>query len=511
MIIKFICQKNSTSEGIFKYFEKSWSVLECYKFELNGKIYHEINAERGKENYNLVINDIRALMNCMDYEICKDILEVNDIPTDFSESRFISKCYDILLFNMSVISIHQTIQGKTNVTHKYISEKTIPKVSEFAKKTLNLLGLDYAMIKICSNGQRKLFVTRINPSPVIREKDLHSLTNGFENMFKKYTRELNQKPEIKLGADPEFMIANSRTDKMIAASEFFPRDGIVGCDNIRVPRRQQRPVGELRPQADISPLMLQENIKAALEQANKMVPYKNIKLLAGSQPFPGFSIGGHIHFSNLSLNGHIMRTLDNYLGLPIYLLENQKTAVKRRNKYGHLNDFRVKDHGGFEYRTPGSWLVTPEISLAVLCLAKLVASNYLHLRHNFFLSVNAHRSFYRGDTQYFIAQFDELWNDLKKLDDYKKYSDELEIIPHMIRQNQTWDENTDLRKSWHLNRNYSRKYTPVKSNIASASNYNSRISQTTTSRRSANSTRSAMRASTTVAYQTQGRNYRSAL
>jgi hypothetical protein len=513
MILKLIYQKNSTGDSIIEYFEKSWTILDHYKFEMNGKKYHEISVECGKEKYNLVINDIKAIMNCLDRENCADILSLNDINVDFSESRLTNKSYEILIFNMTVISINQIISGKTNVNNKYINEKQIPKVCELAKKALNLLGLDFAMIKINSNGQRKLSVSSINVSPVIRDKDLRKLLEELEDTIKQYSKELNHKPEVKLGADPEFMITNSRTEKLIPASEFFPRDGIVGCDNIRIPRRQQRPIGELRPQPDYSPLILQNNIKAALEQANKLVPYKNIKLLAGSQPFPGYSIGGHIHFSNLPINSHVLRALDNYLGLPIFLLENQRTSVKRRNKYGHLNDYRVKDYGGFEYRTPASWLVTPEISLAVLCLAKLVSSNYLQLRHNFFLSVNAHRSFYRGDTQYFRVQFDDLWHDLKMLDDYKTYSKELEIIPHMIRQNQTWDEEKDLRKTWHLNKNYTKKYTPAKGNVIAASNLSSRVNnQTTISRRSANSARQAMRASTTANYQspTQGRNIRSA-
>ena len=514
MILKLIYQKNTTGDSIIEHFEKSWTMLDHYKFEMNGKKYHEISVERGNDNFNLVINDIRAIMNSMDRENCADILSLNDIDVDFSESRLMNKSYEILIFNMSVISVNQIISSKTTVTNKYINEKQVSKVCELAKKALNLLGLDYAMIKINTNGQRKFSVTGINASPIIRDKDLHAMLEELEDTIKQYVKEQNHKPEIKLGADPEFMISNSRTEKMIPASEFFPRDGIVGCDNIRIPRRQQRPIGELRPQPDISPIILQENLKSALEQANKLVPYKNIKLLAGSQPFPGYSIGGHIHFSNLPLNSHSLRALDNYLGLTVFLLENQQTSVKRRRKYGHLNDYRTKDYGGFEYRTPGSWLVTPEISLAVLCLAKLVGNNYSQLRHNFFLSVNAHRAFYRGDAHYFRVQFDDLWHDLKKLDDYKTYSKELEIIPRMIRQNQTWDENMDLRKSWHLSRNYSKKYTPAKGNVISASNYSSRVNnQTTISRRSANNSRPAMRASTSVAtYQSpnQGRNIRSA-
>jgi len=504
MKLKFIHQSNSTGDSILNYFEKSWSKVDCYRFEMNGHKYYEISAERGKDELALVINDIKALKNSLERENSEDILAINGISSGFSESQTISRGYEILLFNMSVISINQIIYTKSSTNQKYINEKLVPKIAELAKRVLNLLGLDYAMVKINSNGQRKLTVAGINTSPLIRDKDLNALLQRFDDMVYEYTVNHKQKPEVKLGADPEFMISNNRSDKMIPASDFFPREGTVGCDNIRIPRRQQRPIAELRPKPDVSPLILNANLKTALEQANKLIPYKNIKWLAGSQPFAGYSIGGHIHFSNLALNGHILRALDNYLGLPVFLIENQQTAVKRRVRYGHLNDYRIKDYGGFEYRTPGSWLVSPEISLAVLCLAKLVSSNYLQLRQNFFSSVNAHRAFYRGDTQYFRVQFDDLWHDIKKLDDYNSYSQELDVIQRMIRQNQTWDENIDLRKSWHLSKNYSKKYTPGKTSGKAPTNFNSRINnRTISSQRTSNSARSAARASSIVAtYQT---------
>ncbi len=508
MIIKLIYRKNSTGESLLQYFQDNWTDVDCYRFEIRGKKYYEISATRNQANLKITFNDIRALGNCLNQQICGEILAVNGIFTDFSDAKASNKSYDLLLFNMTVISVNQLTAGKSTVTQKYINEKQVPRVCELAKRTLNLLGLDYAMIRISSNPQRKLTVTKITPSPIMREKDLTNVIDKLEKWVEQCNHQHLDKPEVKLGADPEFMIANSRSQKMIPASEFFPRQGPVGCDNIRIPRRQQRPIAELRPQPDISPIILHANIKAMLEQANKMAPYKNIKLLAGSQPFSGYSIGGHIHFSNVSLGSHLLRALDNYLALPVFLLEDQQTAIKRRNKYGHLNEYRVKDYGGFEYRTPGSWLVSPEISLAVLCLAKLVSSNYLMLRHNFFLSVKAHQSFYQGDTEYFRELFQELWQDIKQLDEYYLYHQELDIIVQMIKRKQSWDENADLRKTWKLSRNFSKRYA-TKTNTITSSNYNSR-SQTTTSRRSSSQARTLNRTSanndaSSMSYQSQGR------
>jgi hypothetical protein len=494
MKLKLIHRNNPTGEGMVNYFKQSWSNVDCYKFEMNGHNYYEISAELGNDEMALVLNGIKALMNSLNHESIEDILALNGIFFIFPGTQPINRTYEVLLLNMSVISICQVVYTKSSVNQKYINEKQVPKVAELAKKTLNLLGLDYAMVKISTNGQSKLVVSDINASPTIRDKDLFGLLQIFDEIRNEYKEGQRQKPEVKLGADPEFMIANSITHQMIPASDFFPREGTVGCDNIRVPSRQQRPIAELRPKPDVSPLVLHANLKMALEQANKLIPYRNIKWLAGSQPFVSYAIGGHIHFSNLELNGHIIRALDNYLGLPIFLIENQQTAVKRRVKYGRLNDFRIKDYGGFEYRTPGSWLVSSEISLAVLCLAKLVSSNYVHLHQNLFVSVDAHRAFYHGDTQYFRPLFEDIWQDIQKLDSYKNFSQELEIIPRMIRQNQSWDENIDLRKSWHLSKIYNKRYTPGKTTIkASVSNTSRNRNQTISNRRVSNSARSASR------------------
>ena len=264
--------------------------------------------------------------------------------------------------------------------------------------------------------------------------------------------------QVKMGADPEFMILNSKTGKMLSASEFFPRDGIIGCDNIRVPNRQQRPIAEVRPRPALSPIELSSNIRQALISASRLAPYQNTRWLAGSQPVKGYSIGGHIHFSNIRLDGGLLRALDNYLGIPIFLIENPTSAARRRRKYGFMGDYRIKYHGGFEYRTPGSWLMSQKVTTAVLCLAKIVANRYAEIPQNYLNTVEAQKAFYKGDQDFFRPIFHSLWANLKKLDLYEEYQEELQIIPEMIDNQVTWDEKIDLRKGWKLTQPTKREY-----------------------------------------------------
>lgn len=318
------------------------------------------------------------------------------------------------------------------------------KAAQLARKVSILLGLDMVMVEVVLTNRRKWKIAGLETSPELRSKDVDRVVKKLQAIC------LMNHKEVKLGADPEFMLVNRKSGRMVAASDYFPRDGIVGCDAIRIPNRQQRPIAEIRPRPNSEPQHLVLNIREALGYANRMVASANVKWVAGSQPFPGYSIGGHIHFSNIKLNAAILRALDNYLGIPVFMIENQATAVKRRKRYGKLSDYRNKSHGGFEYRTPGSWLVSREIATAVLCLAKVVISHYPELNHNYLNNPQAQQAFYRGDQDHFRKVFPMIWAEIEATDLGRKYIEEISILKWMVDNQASWDEKRDLRKTWKL-------------------------------------------------------------
>ncbi len=472
MILSIIHKSNQMSETIRSFLESRGSIISCKEQIIEASTYLEISARCGSSDREYKINSPQSIINSTNIDFIQQILSVNGIGHENSSGDFLNREYDVLVFEMSTISIKQKIYGKVSTQIKYIEEDQCKKIVDLAKRAIYLMGLDYGMVKIGLTGARKTRVLSVNSSPLIREKDINTLLRKLDRLINN-TEGIGSQ-EVKMGADPEFMMANARNGKMIPASQFFPREGTVGCDNIRIPSRQQRPVAELRPKPDYSPLQLISNLKQALYSANTLSPYRNIKWLAGSQPFGGYSIGGHIHFSNVDLNNHILRALDNYLGLPLFLIENQITAVKRRKKYGFLADFRIKDYGGFEYRTPGSWLVSPEITTATFCLGKIVASNYLQLTRNCFISVEAQRAFYEGDQDYLRPLFLDIWADIQNLSMYNCFSQELQIIFDMIQNYINWDERVDIRRTWGIT-NLSRrdyKYAKVPGNVPASSSIN---------------------------------------
>lgn len=473
---------NETGNKLLNLVESEWKKVEYREYNVDDDIYYEIAVSDPNTKCRRIINSPRAIKNARDLDTIQGILSLNGIATERQAEENVNRTYEVLLFDFNIISIRMTNHTKPKPQVKYIREAENSKVADMAKRTLHLLGLDLAMISVVLTARRRLKVSSINTAPIVRERDLEQIFRELQKLYLLDREVLTT--EVKIGADPEFMLVNTKTGKMIAASEFFPREGSVGCDNIRMPNRQQRPIAEIRPRPDISPLEVVNNIKKALGSANKMAPYRNVKWVAGSQPIGNFSIGGHIHFSGVKINGAILRALDNYLGIPLFMLEEPSAGMKRRKKYGQLADYRVKDYGGFEYRTPGSWLVSEKIATAALCLAKIVASRYPYLPKNYLNSREAQKAFYSGEQEYFTTYFYRLWSDIQETDMYEQYKEHLYIIPEMIMSGFHWDEKADLRKSWKisaLNKNYTSNKIPKENQIAPPAVTNTNIR---TSRRS---------------------------
>ncbi len=449
MNLSVIYEENESAEKIYHRILEVFNDVNYETLDIKGiKHLHVEIVNKNSENRR-ILNSPHAIKNSLEIETFSELMKLNRIPlgnVDDEKKRI--RGYNILVCDLKVLSIQSRTPGREKERVKYIKEIENKKLAEWARRVMHTLGLDFGRVRINLNAQRKLKVMWVDPSPQLREKELEAVFNRIKKLY--HLEEHLLRTEVKLGADPEFMLLNSKNGKMISASQFFPREGIVGCDNIRIPNRQQRPIAELRPKPEYSPLDLTENIKQALNTASRLAPYRNVKWLAGSQPVGGYSIGGHIHFSNIKINAALLRALDNYLGLLVFLIEDPSQAKKRRRKYGHLGDYRLKDYGGFEYRTPASWLVSREITTAVLCLAKIVSSRYHQLNRNILGTPEAQAAFYEGDQSFFRRRILETWNDLKRLDLYPDYAEELAALHDLIENETQWNEKADFRKAWRL-------------------------------------------------------------
>jgi hypothetical protein len=79
-------------------------------------------------------------------------------------------------------------------------------------------------------------------------------------------------------------------------------------------------------------------------------------------------LGGHIHISGVALDTNFLATLDQFIAKPLNEVSN--TKLRASHGYGHLSAVdNAKTHGGFEYRSPLSWLSTPAITKGVIAIA----------------------------------------------------------------------------------------------------------------------------------------------
>lgn len=445
MKFNLLYENNKSGQKLLEAIKSCYQEATGDEFILQEVPYLHIFLDMGQTSYVRTINSPQAIQRCSDQDNLIGIMKANGIHAGGEEASA-SKIYEVLVFDMKIIFIRQKVKSKSGNRIRYLRENQKTRVVEMAKKALILSGLDLALIRIQLTSRKRLQFIDAQSSPGLRDQDIKALIEKLNQMHNHKTR------EVKLGADPEFMIINNRTGKLVSASQFFPIQGLVGCDNIRLPNRQQRPIAELRPKPEKSPQQLVGNIRYALIRANSMAAYTNVKWVAGSHPVAGYSIGGHIHFSNVELNTALIRALDNYLGLLVFMIEKPTTACKRRKKYGFLSEYREKSYGGFEYRTPGSWLVSQKIALGVLCLAKIVASNYLQLPHNYLNTAEAQEAFYSGNREYFMRNFHLIWQDVEGTQLYPKYHEEINIIRWMIENDIQWDEKMDIRKGWNISK-----------------------------------------------------------
>jgi len=181
--------------------------------------------------------------------------------------------------------------------------------------------------------------------------------------------------KLTIGSDPELVMEDS-SNKIVRACDVIPNaKDKFGVDGHVF-------IAELRPPPAVHPRDLVAQIKDVL--ASRAEQLKDYKWLAGPwiQKKP---LGGHIHFG-VPLEDHFADALNHQFAPLLALSEPAELAALRRttkpsaiglhsstgdNPYGMLGDIRKKTWG-FECRTPGSYIVTPGVTLGLITAGKAI-------------------------------------------------------------------------------------------------------------------------------------------
>lgn len=356
------------------------------------------------------------------------------------------------IFDLSVIEVRRIVPNTSYITDGHhgmsVDERLRNIIAKAAVRALYVQGLDFGEVDLELDDWGRATIVDVRPSYVRLsaegEAELAAAVSAFASSWANETR---QGVSVMLGADPEFVML--RPDgAIVPASRYLPRDGDAGCDSVVIRGVRRWPLAELRPAPATEPAAVAADLRRLLGLAARRTAGAALSWRAGAIPVRGLPLGGHVHISGASLTGERLRALDNAVALPLRLLE-PPSAAARRPRFGALGDFRRQSHGGFEYRTPPSWLVSPRLACGVLALAKVAAEHARDLAASRPLDDDAVRdAFYAGDRDVLLAGVAAVRGALAKTSGYVKYEPYIAPLFHAIDQGRTWNEAADLRERW---------------------------------------------------------------
>lgn len=324
------------------------------------------------------------------------------------------------------------------------------RLGKTAIRALYAYGLDMGEVVIAAGEEGQYTVEEV--SPILDFADPATVQLYAEAMTE-HLRELDQfsseEAEVLIGMDPEFILYNHHTGKVVPASRFLSHHGEAGCDVLRFQGRRLLPLAELRPAPGREPEEVVRHLLHAFRTANTHISDRNLLWQAGGMPQRGFPLGGHVHFSGVPLTSEFLRILDNYLALPVFLLEDN-SSFRRRPNYGFLGDYRVKSYGGFEYRTLPSFLISPLVTKGVIALARLVAENPGHFKRRPLQDEEVFRAFYNGQPERIRPSILSLLSDIAEAEGFGRYEKYLDPFLKAVKSGATWDESTDIRRPWKI-------------------------------------------------------------
>ncbi|WP_410768579.1 putative amidoligase domain-containing protein [Fontibacillus sp. BL9] len=333
------------------------------------------------------------------------------------------------------------------------------RLAKTAVRALYVFGLDLGEVVIRAGEEGKFTVEEIHPEPVrggIRSAEL--VAGAVKRMLLELEpfSDVPRSRERLIGMDPEFLLFNGDTGKVVPASRYLDRQGIAGCDVLRYRGRRLFPLAELRPEPGSEPRELLRHLLRAFQAAQEAITDAGLLWQAGSMPQRGFPLGGHLHFSGVPLTSELLRTLDNYLALPVALLEDAGSA-RRRPHYGFLGDFRLQTYGerggGFEYRTLPSFLISPLVTKGVVAMAQLITENYRSLTKTPLQEDKLFHAFYSGNKAPLRKVWPQLAGDLITASSYSRYEEYIAPFLAAVESGRSWDESADIRTSWRLQMN----------------------------------------------------------
>lgn len=326
-------------------------------------------------------------------------------------------------------------------------EAALRRVARIAARALYTLGIDIGEAEVALSDEGHASVLDARPLAADSAAGAAALEAFAARCAAAFERDGRR---ILIGADPEFALLTP-AGKLAPASRFFGEGaaGAAGADALVVGRRVLYPVAELRPAPAETPAALAANVRRLLARAAAKIGDPKLRWVAGAMPLPGLALGGHIHISGAPLTGRLLRMLDSCAAYPLALVEDP-AGRGRRPRYGSLGDVRLQPHGGFEYRTLPSWLVSPAAAKAAFALALLCAREALRIPRVPAQEERYAEAYYAGDRAELAGSLDAVASAISATESYPALARHIEPLFDAARRGKTWDESVDIRTKWRI-------------------------------------------------------------
>lgn len=251
--------------------------------------------------------------------------------------------------------------------------------------------------------------------------------------------------DFTMGADPEFCCVDGRT--LIESGAFTNGQDQFGCDGNGV-------TFEVRPDPSPDPLVVVANIHDIFSRKiHSTKEFARYNWKAGSF-YADCALGGHVHFGipNKKVpTATCANVLDNYFGAISLLIEHKGQGLRRRQegRYGRPGDTRPQTWG-FEYRTCSSWVTSPYVSAAMLCLAKTLMYELVNnpkFEPQVYVTLE---DFTNMDTDRIMTFFPQIWKDITGMRLYQTYKPYIDLIYFLIKKKLTWFPSMGMKEAWGL-------------------------------------------------------------
>ncbi|WP_424765976.1 putative amidoligase domain-containing protein [Paenibacillus sp. sgz302251] len=350
------------------------------------------------------------------------------------------------------VGVSARMRGSVTAGHgigQWPEDPVLRRVARTAVQALYALGLDIGEAEVALGGDGRTAVRAAWPK--LRDTRLEeAMLRRFAAWHAAARAEAAVRRPLLIGADPEFVLVTP-AGKVAAASRFFGEGvgGAAGADAVLIGRRLLYPVAELRPEPAEDPAALAANVRRLLLRAADRISDPSLRWAAGAMPVPGLALGGHIHISGAPLTSRLLRLLDSFAAFPLAMVEDPAGRA-RRPRYGILGDFRQQPHGGFEYRTLPSWLISPAAAKAAFALALLCAREAMSITYIPALEERYVEAYYAGDRSELTDCLDAVASSISATDSYAALEPYIEPLLEAARRGATWNEAADIRSKWRI-------------------------------------------------------------